>query len=199
MRRFLFAIALGLLAFTAYAQDPAARRVYQINSHVFVCATTTDDCRMREGGMGVDFSSATNQVVIRSVLDNLEYRLLPSQFLNQAGTAYGATLTAARTAWEAHLQTTGANAFGTNAPTLVDYTTTSSIATTGAVGFLIENMGTASTTLTYGGLSYTLQPGDQRQFSAQPDPSTNRLNPLLALTVVGTASAPLRVLTFRIQ
>lgn len=115
------------------------------------------------------------------------------KFLNKSGTPYDTvSANGAVTAYMAKLPGT----VGSTAPTITDYTSgTNTVSTTNVFKLTVENTGATSSTITYGGFTYTLAAGALRTFEQERDPKSGQRNPLLTLVTI-PASSTLRVQKF---
>lgn len=88
---------------------------------------------------------------------------------------------------------TSSSLVGSNATTINLHTTTTAISISNVLEIIVENIGSTNTTITYGGVSITLNAGQQRLFTSVYDEGVKRYTPIPSLTVVGTASSPIVV------
>lgn len=201
MKQVLFSFWLLLTTLPALAQiaETSALRIYRVNDQI-----TTADAQGNITGIYPygDVSVKPDGTLIKvSVKGAGALYYPPSLFLTDQGAPYGATVNATMIAWRgaipsgATLQAGSISVsasttatFGTAPPISTDYTTTSTITTTNSIRVLLENIGSGTASFTYAGLSYALLAGEQRNFTADLDPTTGKLVPFAALSVNGTAS-----------
>lgn len=89
--------------------------------------------------------------------------------------------------------------FGSVAESNNLYTTTQSITTTTAIEIVVENTGSANTTIVYGGITLPLNAGIQRIFTSKWDESKRVYTPISSLTVNGTATSQIFINIKKIQ
>lgn len=83
--------------------------------------------------------------------------------------------------------------FGVVADLVTSHTTSSAIPTASTLEVIVENIGTASTTITYQGISMPLAANQQRYFYAIWDEARRIYSPIGTLVVNGTATATIVV------
>lgn len=110
-------------------------------------------------------------------------QLTPTQFVDRSGNPWGANAPAAIdaivTASKAAAGTVSVASFGTTQPTNATVTSPTTITLTNAIYVLVENFGssTANGNITYGNVTYTMLPGEGREFRAIYDYSSNKYAP----------------------
>lgn len=199
MKHLFFSLLLTLISAASFAQNTI--KIYRAGDQVGVRATLVKGVYAPSD---VSVTGVGNAINVRVGGYSALYEL--ANFQNASGAAYGVTVDAALSAYEAAVPSGGSGSggtvtpapatFGATAPASADYTTTQSIPTTNVLKILIENVGTSSATFTYSGLSYTFVQGDQRVFDAVYDATSNKLIPIASLTINPSASATIRVTRF---
>ncbi|GAB3948314.1 hypothetical protein GCM10028805_22400 [Spirosoma harenae] len=174
-------LSILLISISLLAQAQVTLNVYPSGDRIYV---NSPDGKTPYPAGALTFTSKNNAIKIMSGATTI-FNCTPAQFLDKNNAQWGATADLAVdnivTAAKSTAGTITPATFGTTAPTNYTANTNQSVTTTNAIYILVENLSTnsGSASCTYGNVTYSMLPGEGREFKAFLDESSTKYVPII--------------------